>query len=1209
MKKHVKLPNSTSNNEAEYDILLHGLQVCVSQKVRRLMVKRDALLIVKQILGIWACKNERLREKVQAIRRLFNQFEEVQLYHIPRKQNEVADLLAQKAVSCDESKVQVILAATAIKQPRYQGMESLAPIVSYILEGEFPQSFTKARKQRLMEKASAYLFLEGALYQRGKDQVCRRIPTVEEIPSILEGLHEEACGGHFAQELTAKKILLSGYVWPSLHIDVQHWCKSCHNCQVNGNKHLLHGPRQLVLANGPFEKWGIDAMGPLPRTKNGKLYILVAIDYMTRWVEAQSVTRVNEKTVSRWSIVGYKEATEFTPFHLVYGQEALQPIELNIPTMWLHGKAAQRKEEEWTNCLLTLAELEWKREGAYECYKRKATQVKDKLDKEVKNKGIKEGDLVLSDRALHCQRVEEGLQRLYQYGGQLNPDKCHVAEKEVVLLGHVISQEGIKVDPSRVQAILDLPPPNSAQQLITFVQKVRYMSRFIHLLSQIIFPLQQLANQEVFSWEQEHLECFNEVKEVLGSLPTIMPPDLQGTYYLCPSVGLDAFGAILMQKDPKTAYMWPIYFTTKVMNQGQKGYTDIEQLVFSLIVAIRKFRSYLLPKPFIILTLEHNLPYAIQHMSISSKISKWVLELQEYEYTFIVEDSTRASLADVLTYKVKEKKITPKAQGKLDFSPQGEIEDAYTLFFDGAYRRQRNKAAGGFVILNEEKKEVLKKGIQLHLAHSNNEAEYATLKAGLEECKSMGIKRLMVKGDALLIVRHVQGTWACKNSKLLQWLHEVKLLMKNFKAIQIQHISRQHNKEADNMANSQFEVMVGAIKFKEPFFQGQETMEDILYFLEIGECPKHLERVQRHRLVRKALSYQLIGEYLYHKGKDLVLRRVPLVKEIEKNLMSCHDGVCGGHFAQEITSKKILQAGFVWLSLHRDVQHWCKACKACQQAGDCKLSYGPRFPIFAYGPFEKWGIDAIGPLPHTSTDKQYILTATDYMTRADLLDALLENLSIKHVHSTPYYPQCNGLVEKTNGVLCKIITKHVRDRPQDWDKHLTAALWAYRTSFKVSTQFTPYHLVYGQEALLPIEVELGSLRVLAKETTSSKEKLEQKILDLQRLELDREAATDYYITHANKKREQFNNKVKEKKLEEGMLVMRYDSRLDLSHSKKFLQRWEGPYVIFKKFKNGSYRLQDLSGKIHKYPINGWRLKEFFQRIQPIKEEIQVSLNA
>ncbi|MCO5575487.1 hypothetical protein L7F22_029288 [Adiantum nelumboides] len=277
-----------------------------------------------------------------------------------------------------------------------------------------------------------------------------------------------------------------------------------------------------------------------------------------------------------------------------------------------------------------------------------------------------------------------------------------------------------------------------------------------------------------------------------------------------------------------------------------------------------------------------------------------------------------------------------------------------------------------------------------------------------------------------------------------------------------------------------------------------------------------------------------------------------------------------------------------------------KACKSCQQASDCKLSYGPRFPSFAYGPFEKWGIDAIGPLPRTTTGKQYILTATDYMTkwaeaasvapiiatdvskfmldyiysrfgtplqilsdrgpgfRGDFIDAVLENLSIKYVHSTPYYPQCNGLVEKTNGVSCKIINKHIRDRPQDWDKHLTAALWAYRTSFKVSTQFTPYHLVYGQEALLPIEVELGSLRVLAKDITSSKEKHEQRILDLQQLELDREASIDYYITRVNKKREQFNNKVKEKKLKEGMLVM---SQELIVVGTQFLKLGEGDGVL------------------------------------------------
>ena len=102
--------------------------------------------------------------------------------------------------------------------------------------------------------------------------------------------------------------------------------------------------------------------------------------------------------------------------------------------------------------------------------------------------------------------------------------------------------------------------------------------------------------------------------------------------------------------------------------------------------------------------------------------------------------------------------------------------------------------------------------------------------------------------------------------------------------------------------------------------------------------------------------------------------------------------------------------------------------------------------------------------------------------RGNLVKELMTKLGIRQRHSSPYYyPQCNGLVEKVNGMICKIITKHVGEKTQTWDKHLNAALWAYRTSFKASLGYTPFHLVYGQEAILPIEVdELSSLRVLVK---------------------------------------------------------------------------------------------------------------------------------
>ncbi|MCO5602598.1 hypothetical protein L7F22_056732 [Adiantum nelumboides] len=115
-REQVILEGSTSNNEAEYDVLINGLKMCLAQGIQCLMVKGDALLIVKQILGRWAYKNERLRSKFTIIRTLCGQFQEVQLYHIPRKKNEDANLLAQQVIT-GQDEVQVIIAVATLKEP------------------------------------------------------------------------------------------------------------------------------------------------------------------------------------------------------------------------------------------------------------------------------------------------------------------------------------------------------------------------------------------------------------------------------------------------------------------------------------------------------------------------------------------------------------------------------------------------------------------------------------------------------------------------------------------------------------------------------------------------------------------------------------------------------------------------------------------------------------------------------------------------------------------------------------------------------------------------------------------------------------------------------------------------------------------------------------------------------------------------------------
>ena len=128
-------------------------------------------------------------------------------------------------------------------------------------------------------------------------------------------------------------------------------------------------------------------------------------------------------------------------------------------------------------------------------------------------------------RTLHLAKVDEGLSRLAQLGGQLNiMAKCHIGEKQVALLGHVVSESGIQADPSKVNALLALSSPTTVKELTSFIQKVRYFGRFIHQLSQLDFPLQQLTNAQTLVWAEESEATFHEIKKVLGSLPTILPP-------------------------------------------------------------------------------------------------------------------------------------------------------------------------------------------------------------------------------------------------------------------------------------------------------------------------------------------------------------------------------------------------------------------------------------------------------------------------------------------------------------------------------------------------------------------------------------------------------------------------------------------------------------------------------------------------------------
>ncbi|MCO5586789.1 hypothetical protein L7F22_040731 [Adiantum nelumboides] len=434
------------------------------------------------------------------------------------------------------------------------------------------------------------------------------------------------------------------------------------------------------------------------------------------------------------------------------------------------------------------------------------------------------------DEELLDQKVEEGLQRLNGFGGQLNPDKCHIGEDEVILLGHKISQRGIEVDPAKAKALLELPSPKSIKEVTSFMQKVKYMARFIHLASVLLHPLQKLTQQVEFAWSEDLEEYFKSIKMVLSKLPTLMPPCWDFPFFVSPSVGAKSIGAILLQQDPQSSRMRPVYFTSRVTTNIEKGYSEAELMMLSLIFAVRKFRSYLLTKPFVILTSENLLPWVSSQMTMSPRISKWLMELQSYEYTFKVENSVRAQLVGILTYRLHEKVIKVPNVRPLSPPPPKVLSNAYTLFFDGAFGRATGKAGGGLVLVNPKGEVVIKEQVTLDGSTSNNEAEYDILISGLKICLAQKIRRLMVKGDALLIVKQILGIWACKNERLKTKVTSIRKIFNQFEEVQLYHIPRKENEDADLLAQQAISdqdkahMVMAAIALKDPQYAGMESL-------------------------------------------------------------------------------------------------------------------------------------------------------------------------------------------------------------------------------------------------------------------------------------------------------------------------------------------------------------------------------------------------
>ncbi|GJY38693.1 reverse transcriptase domain-containing protein [Tanacetum coccineum] len=473
-------------------------------------------------------------------------------------------------------------------------------------------------------------------------------------------------------------------------------------------------------------------------------------------------------------------------------------------------------------------------------------------------------------------------------------------------------------------------------------------------------------------------------------------------------------------------------------------------------------------------------------------------------------------------------------------------------------------------------------------------------------------------------------------------------LLSGFPSYSIEHIKREQNKKADalsKLASMTFsklakEVLVEVIQNKSITEkgvadivkeEGDNWMTPIREYLRSGALPDDPQKARKLRI--KAPLYKMIEEKLYRRSYLSPWLRCVGPMQAKNIIKEVHEGSCGMHSGPRSVVSKITRLGYYWPSMHKDAKELIQKCEACQI-----YSSVPRKPkqemtsIMSAWPFSQWGIDIVGPLPTAPGGARFLVVAIDYFTKwveakplisttrkhmekfvwehivcrfgrpqAIISDngkqfvegtfpVFCKKLGTLQASTSVYHPQANGQVEVTNREIIKGMERRLGKAHQAWIDELPQVLWAHRTTPKSSNGETPFSLVYGSEAVIPIEISVETKRV---QDFDPKENEKRRREDLDILEERREMASIKEAHYKQKLEGYYNKNVKPSTFKPGTYVLRLNSASKAEYQGKMGPTWEGPYVIRKAYGDGAYKLETLSGEAVDRTWNGTNLRKFY----------------
>ena len=753
----------------------------------------------------------------------------------------------------------------------------------------------------------------------------------------------------------------------------------------------------------------------------------------------------------------------------------------------------------------------------------------------------------------HLERLEHVLQRLREFKLVAKLSKCQFGRRSIKFLGHIISAEGIGTDPDKIAAIKKLPyPKKDITEIRSFLGLVGYYRRFIPNYADIAEPLHQLLKKNSKrEWTDECNSAVDQFKAALLSAPILRRPDFSKPFQIICDASSIGVGAILEQLDEE-GDPHPIYYWSHTLNPAERNYSTTERECLAVVLAIKQFRHYVGGSRFTVFTDHSALKHLQTAKDLSGRLQRWSLALQEYQFEIHYRKGMEQGSADGLS--------------RLGHQSEGQV---------------------GAVRIEQEDEEEESENIVIQYPYDPRIVDYDTAdRWDVLELRKIDAKNTQVR--KALILEQKQDPFFSLLRK--RWLNE-------------------HIKSTPK--------------------------------------PPPLTELERRKVIDyPSKHFTMINDLLYRKQfdkpKDEMIYQICIPKPYQEDyIQSLHDNPYGGcHLGINKCWDK-LRNRYWWPKSYTELAKWIKSCPKCQRRKS-RQTRAPLQPnLQTSKPWECVCVDVLGPLPPTAKHKyRYIIVFVDHFTSyveaapmkkndattcaeqfinliicrygspthllsdggSPFLSTLAQEINrimnVKKLNTSAYHPQTNGKVERFNNTLVNMLAMYVSMKQNDWDKFIPYALFAYNTSRHELNQSTPYYSLFGREATYPIDAMVRT----DSDTFLSVGKYTRKVIRRMRRahhiaeRNQRVIANKYSIASMAKPPPSFQVN--------DLVLMRFYVP-EKKGSRKFLNKWSGPYEIMERLAPVTYRIRLPEGEGKRsldIITNVNRLKRFYPREE--KEETE-----